>query len=337
MPGKTAAQNDEVFDKVADHLTLGGNILIFPEGTSHNEPHLLGLRTGAGRMLARARQRAPAAHLTYQAVALEFEDRTTFRSRALVVYGPVRTVEAAAEEPEAVALRITEQVKLDLSELLVEATTWDERVAIVRVAEMFVNAEGSDSLARWNEIGRRVEAARRALSDPAYQAIARAVNAYHARLGAAGLSDLQLARSGPALGPWRVARAVALVSTLPLALVGAVLFAVPYQLPRLAVRFSGGTPDVHSTYKLATGILAYPIFAGIYIFGAATVLNAPLALVAALVVLVSPLLALAWLDRSAHLGGALRALLRPAQASELRAERARLLAMLEETQTRLSG
>jgi 1-acyl-sn-glycerol-3-phosphate acyltransferase len=37
-PGKQAGVNDEVFDKVASALGDGGNILIFPEGTSHNEP-----------------------------------------------------------------------------------------------------------------------------------------------------------------------------------------------------------------------------------------------------------------------------------------------------------
>src|SRR5678815_524852 len=50
-PTKDASANAGVFDKVAQHLSRGGNILIFPEGTSHSEPHLAPLRTGAARML----------------------------------------------------------------------------------------------------------------------------------------------------------------------------------------------------------------------------------------------------------------------------------------------
>src|SRR5882672_3396433 len=44
-PDKAASKNDEVFDKIAAHLCGGGNVLIFPEGTSHSEPQLAPLRT----------------------------------------------------------------------------------------------------------------------------------------------------------------------------------------------------------------------------------------------------------------------------------------------------
>jgi glycerol-3-phosphate O-acyltransferase/dihydroxyacetone phosphate acyltransferase len=43
-PTKTAKDNDTIFERVGLHLAQHGNILIFPEGTSHNEPHLLALR-----------------------------------------------------------------------------------------------------------------------------------------------------------------------------------------------------------------------------------------------------------------------------------------------------
>jgi glycerol-3-phosphate O-acyltransferase/dihydroxyacetone phosphate acyltransferase len=56
-PTKKTGSNEEVFDKVASALSAGQNILIFPEGTSHNEPQLLELKTGAARMLARAKGR----------------------------------------------------------------------------------------------------------------------------------------------------------------------------------------------------------------------------------------------------------------------------------------
>src|SRR5438132_6048169 len=35
-PNKPAEANDEIFERVAAHLSGGGNVLIFPEGTSHN-------------------------------------------------------------------------------------------------------------------------------------------------------------------------------------------------------------------------------------------------------------------------------------------------------------
>ncbi len=53
-PDKDASANAEVFARIATHLARGGNILIFPEGTSHSEPQLAPLRSGAARMLEAA-------------------------------------------------------------------------------------------------------------------------------------------------------------------------------------------------------------------------------------------------------------------------------------------
>src|SRR5262245_41509250 len=76
-PDKDAARNAEVFDRVAAHLGRGGNILIFPEGTSHSEPQLAPLRSGAARMLLAAAARGGVAP-SFQAVGLEFDARTDF-------------------------------------------------------------------------------------------------------------------------------------------------------------------------------------------------------------------------------------------------------------------
>src|SRR3954470_18701562 len=73
-PNKSEKDNEGVFERGASHLSHGGNILIFPEGTSHNEPHLLELRSGAGRMLARAKA-SGGSGLSFQTVALEFDAR----------------------------------------------------------------------------------------------------------------------------------------------------------------------------------------------------------------------------------------------------------------------
>ena len=54
-PTKASSGNEEVFDRIAAWLAGGENILIFPEGTSHSEPHLIDVKSGAARMLARAR------------------------------------------------------------------------------------------------------------------------------------------------------------------------------------------------------------------------------------------------------------------------------------------
>lgn len=62
-PGSESFENDELFKTVGHHLARG-NLLIFPEGTSHNEPGLVKLRTERATMMlwgegvARPRQSA---------------------------------------------------------------------------------------------------------------------------------------------------------------------------------------------------------------------------------------------------------------------------------------
>src|SRR6185503_5986451 len=111
-PTKQAGANEEVFDQVAAWLAGGQNILIFPEGTSHNEPRLIEVKSGAARMLARARARGGRG-LTLQAVALEFDDRTVFRSRCLLLYGPVRQVDEIDAEGDALVTALTERLRDD--------------------------------------------------------------------------------------------------------------------------------------------------------------------------------------------------------------------------------
>jgi 1-acyl-sn-glycerol-3-phosphate acyltransferase len=303
VPGKSESDNEAVFARVASHLAEGGNILIFPEGTSHNEPHLLSLRSGAGRMLGRASAEPGAAGLTFQAVALEFDDREVFRSRSLVLFGAVRRV---SDMPGVdLAKEITDVIQADLSELLVEGSTWEERITIVRVAEMFAKEADDGSLEHRNRVGRRIENARRILSKSApdeVRAIEERLRAYVARLDAEETSDEAVARvargTASGLDEGRALRAAAMIVTLPVALLAVLIYWLPYQLPRFVTRKLKGDPDVSSTYKLGVGLVVYPVWATAAIVLAFLRLpSIELGLLATLVILACPFAALAWLDR----------------------------------------
>jgi glycerol-3-phosphate O-acyltransferase/dihydroxyacetone phosphate acyltransferase len=339
VPGKSESDNEAVFVRVASHLVGNGNILIFPEGTSHNEPHLLSLRSGAGRMLSRARAEPGSEKLTFQAVALEFDERDVFRSRSLVLFGPVRHV---AEMPgEDLAKEITDVIHQDLSELLVEGSTWEERILVVRVAEMFAHDADDTSLENMNRVGRRIEEARRVLSKAApedVQAIEDRLRAYVNRLEREETSDDDVARVAHGkpseIDPRRIARAGAMIATLPLAFLAVLLYWLPYQLPRFVTRKLKGDPDESSTYKLGVGLVVYPIWAGAAITLAFLRLpNIEYALVATVVILACPFAALARLDRWDRLA-ARTSLLAPSENQrerlvELAAERSALMRDLD--------
>ncbi len=366
-PTKTAKDNDAIFERVGAHLANRGNILIFPEGTSHNEPHLLALKSGAGRMLARAREDGGTG-LTFQAVALEFDAREVFRSRTLVLFGPVRSVDdvSAAAPDAALAQAITERIREDLEELLVEGSTWEERILLVRVASMFANGNPAvpkpparTTLAQMNELGRRIEEARRALlaSAPAVLLdLENRVASYWAALEDTGASDELVVRfarrSGsaaagdevgiePAVSIDAAARGALRLLTLPLAMIGMVLYWAPYQLPRAITRRLHGDADVTSTYKLGIGLLVHPLWAAIAITVAFVTLERSVAALATAVVLTSPFAALPWLDRWDRLASRVTLLAPPedrqARLAALAADRAELMKDLEIARIRAFG
>ena len=294
-PDKDASATAATFAKIATHLAGGGNILIFPEGTSHSEPQLAPLRTGAARMLVAAEGRKGTPQ-TFQAVALEFDARDDFRSRCLVLWGPVRELSAVAGTGEDRVANITAQMDDDLRELLVEGATHDERRLIARIAEMLANDTGDASLAGWNTIGRQVEAAGktlRGLTPDLVEIVAAKVNAYYAELAVYGLTDAQLATAGAALDK-PTSRWVKRAMLAPLAIPGFALYAIPYFIPRMiARRFD---PDAVSTIKLGTALLVYPLWMGGLVALSFTVLPPPWSFGAAAIAIASPFAALRWLD-----------------------------------------
>jgi glycerol-3-phosphate O-acyltransferase / dihydroxyacetone phosphate acyltransferase len=294
-PDKAQGANDETFEKIAEHLAGGGNILIFPEGTSHSEPHLAPLRTGAARMLAAAEARR-GVPLTFQAVALEFDARDDFRSRSLVLWGPVRALVDVRGAGEARVNAITEQMDGDLRELLVEGESHDERLLVARIAEMLANDAGDASLSGWNTIGRQVEQAGRVLKDAApsvVQHVERHVSAYYAELARFGLADAQLAVARAAVTKPK-SRWLRRAALAPLAVPGFALYAIPYFIPRMIARRADR--DAVSTMKLGAALVVYPLWAAGLVSLSFVMLPPPLSLGAAAVAIASPFAALSWLD-----------------------------------------
>ncbi len=331
-PDKAEGANDAAFERVAGWLAGGGNILIFPEGVSHNAPHVLAVRSGGARMLVKAFRREPS--VSYQAVALEFDARDVFRSRCLIVYGPVRQIDAH-DDDEALVKTITAQIQSDLEELVVEGATWPERLLIARVAEMLAHDDGDVTLATWNEIGRQVEAARKALRDEEEHRvaeIAEAVGDYYQLLEREGLSDAQVASAG--FGTTSPLRVAWLSCVLPVAVLGVLLYWLPYQAPRMVAK-RAAEPDVVSTYKLGTGLVLFPLWTAGLVALAAWLLAWPWLAAAIAAIVAAPFAALTFADQSRPLRRALGS--RGRRVEALRHARARAMAQIRATQAHLAA
>jgi 1-acyl-sn-glycerol-3-phosphate acyltransferase len=142
--GPRAAGNASTFAAAHRELAAGGTVAIFPEGTTHDSPRLVKVRTGAARIALGARA-GGVGGLSIVPVGITFEDKIALRSRVLIHAGPPldldgnigRFVEAgspATEDNHEAVRRLTEEIHERLRDVSPDFATFREAEALSRAA-----------------------------------------------------------------------------------------------------------------------------------------------------------------------------------------------------------
>lgn len=264
--GADVSRNADTFSAVDRALAAGDAICLFPEGISHSTGRLEPLRTGAARMALTAAHKGFDVALV--AVGLNFERKTTFRSRVTVVYGqPFHCGDLAGSgaEPEAVRA-LTGRIAERMRRLLIEADARADAALIERVDRLYAAARGHGGDPQERVMRRRIIAAgieRLRSSYPArYDELLLRFRRYDERLRRFGLRDRHL--------DWQISAADAVrfvvretvfgLFLLPLAAAALVVFTVPYRLTGIAARWFTREPDVAATAKAVSGFLIYVVW-----------------------------------------------------------------------------
>jgi 1-acyl-sn-glycerol-3-phosphate acyltransferase len=155
------ARNAAAFARCHEQLAAGGAVALFPEGTSHSDPALAPLKTGAARIVLEAVRRFPEIAPLVVPLGLTFEAKGTFRSRALVEVGepidpapeialdraagpallhdaPAIAPAPAAASAEAVRA-LTARIDAGLKAVTLNYGSWEEARRIARAAELFAS------------------------------------------------------------------------------------------------------------------------------------------------------------------------------------------------------
>jgi hypothetical protein len=265
------ARNDRLFAASTKALRDGDAILIFPEGVSQPEPTLMPLRTGAARMLLAAEADA-VGPVTLLPVGLMFHEPGTFRSGwALIAVGrPIETADQLAlarSQPEVAARRLTARLGESLRGLIAEVDD-RETLRLVEHAERLWRQERGGGAPRdaaasadWR---RRATRAYRYLlqHDLAGIEILRGLVERYAKDVEAASLDTAVGLRPPGARvvlPYAAHQLAILLGGLPLALWGLASHAVPYWLTWVAAKLLRPEPDVEATYKLAAGVVMFPL------------------------------------------------------------------------------
>ena len=143
--------NRQAIDALAQAIADGGASALFPEGTSHDAPHLHEIKTGAAYLYYRAVELTPEGSPppVIIPVGLHYSDKTLFGSQLLVaVHPPLELEEGLAvpstdpEEKRIQARLLTAEFDRVLGEVVMATESWELHHLMHRVRKL-LHAEGA--------------------------------------------------------------------------------------------------------------------------------------------------------------------------------------------------
>jgi len=293
------AANRRSVDALAARVAAGAISALFPEGDSHDAPHLKELKTGAARLYYCARALRPRGvePPVILPVGLHYDKKKAFRSRALVwFHPPLRLPEELDRDPDPSesaersrerARRLTGEIERELRDVIHATEDWHTHGLLHRVRTLIraERAARDDETTDRPGVGEatvafaRVRAAyyraRRTNAVEVNRLRAR-IDRYDRDLRALGLADHELDR-GPRLASPRLALLlvahwiVMFVVAPPLLLFGYLVNWPAALAVRVFANSRASLVKDMASLKIVAGVIAYPLtwIATAWIVGAA--------------------------------------------------------------------
>lgn len=250
----TTGSNQEMFDRAREVLRRGGAIAIFPEGTTHDDPQLRELKTGAARIALGV----GTAHTIVVPTGIYYTAKHVFRSSALVVLGEPLIVPAVAQDdpPAEDVTLLTAAIDAGLDAVTVQADSHAALELIARAEDVFT-AKDEQPLTEEFELRRRFIGGYhylRAHDPQRLQRLASALTQFESALRRVKIDVHELR---PRISAGRVFRVLVL---LPVAVAGVVVSFPAYALVHvLAKRLAKGEGAVMATMKFVGALALYPL------------------------------------------------------------------------------
>jgi 1-acyl-sn-glycerol-3-phosphate acyltransferase len=255
------SKNRETFAAARALLMRGGAIAIFPEGTTHSEPRLKELKTGAARIaLGCSAEECP--DVVIVPAAIFYTAKHSFRSDALLYFGdPIDVspapVDEAGEPPREAVEALTDRIESELAALTLQADS-REALDLIARAERIISL-GRAHLPEQLELRKRFIAGYSRLRerDPARLAqLQSRFERFEAELGDAKLEP-ETIRAPTLRGS--VTTLASLLVMMPLALIGAIVHYPTYRLIRFLATHFASEEELVATTKAVGGMALYPL------------------------------------------------------------------------------
>jgi 1-acyl-sn-glycerol-3-phosphate acyltransferase len=342
-------RNAEVFAACYRAFDEGRVVAIYPEGTTHAEARVQRIKTGAARIALGYEVERPGA-LRLIPVGLSFEARKSFNGRVLVSFGePLAAspyVPAYREDPVKAVDALTTAIQWAMEAQVVHVHRIDADELVRAVQELYRGELIRELRAERGLTEKQIDPVRLSRTiveavnhfkerDPErVERLWQRIQGYRALLARHHVRDETVRRRlDPPRSLARVARSwAAVLGFLPF-VYGTVVNALPYFVPRwLAHRMARKETD-YATVRFLASIVGFPVFWGLEIWIVARLAGTGAALLFALSLPLSGLLAFRYLRGAGRLGRVLRftlfAIAHEQDARRLIAERQALIAELD--------
>jgi 1-acyl-sn-glycerol-3-phosphate acyltransferase len=263
--GQSIARNEETFALCRAELAAGAELALYPEGTSHSDPQLKPLKSGAARIALSAAAEASAKGDGRRVPVLvpagsSYENRSTFRSGVHLIVGPAIDLSdhlaTFAADPRQAIDQLTGEIRNRLNALVLQAETRELLAGVARVANWTTADPRDDSPDRRHARTRELLAAYETLKarDPdRLEQVAGEARRYARILDRLGVTD-PWALEAPRVSSSVILRAVGrAILTCPAAVWGCVTSWVPYRASGLVAARMTRDDDVLSTIKMIVG------------------------------------------------------------------------------------
>ena len=264
--GLNQQRNSGAFAAVSEALHGGSKILIFPEGVSHDEPHIHRLKTGIARMAVQAVE----SHLesdfsvVIQPFTIDYFEKDEFRSDVALHFCEPLIV----KKNEADVHKIMEAVSGSLNQGYASFFTWDEKRNWLFIYEMTYGHKPVSA----RDFCYFVEKFRAAFD--VESAVSGRLQLMRRMLSVMNLSPAHLHWGELHQRKWSFCKLFLrhawfhLLFAWPLSVLESVLWYVPYQVTRLLAWASTSERDLLATMKIAHGAWVFPLWNVSVSFGA---------------------------------------------------------------------
>jgi 1-acyl-sn-glycerol-3-phosphate acyltransferase len=279
------AQNQKSLERLAEAVQAGRFAALFPEGSSHDAPRLMELKTGAARLYYRARELAPGVPPAIVPVGLHYDDKRAFRSRVLVEFHtplelpPGLDVTPTADESEEAARErgreLTRVIEQELHDVVHATESWELHHLMHR-ARKLVRAERAlrakseleppnmrEKVLGFARIWAGYEARSKTHPAEVAELVAR-LSRYHAALAAMAIEDHELDQDPRLASPWLgwilLLQLLTVYLVLPPVLIVGWLVNLPVALGLLVLsKAVARAYKDEATVKVLVGSVAFPL------------------------------------------------------------------------------